>query len=330
MSNKVSLSTNDAKPFEDESPLVFSDKSQGKTYTKLLKQLNHASVTKHYDAYTDIPWDEEDFQIRDTDPRWELPEYDSLGGTSWYRSQPQEIRIKLALDRTVERVKTGVIFESILKRGMLEFAATLPNRTLEFRYAIHECIEEAQHSLMFQEFVNRSGYDPKGLSGATSIIARYIIMCGKYLPELFFIFALGGEEPIDYEQQRQLKQQKTLHPLMKRMVQIHITEEGRHICFAKAYLRERVPELSHIKMFNLRIMAPVILGNMGKLFLHPPKQIIEKYRIPKEVIEEAYTRNPEQKRDLQRSMSSIIALCRELGILNKSTEPLWRKYSLIP
>ena len=53
----------------------------------------------------------------------------------------------------------------MLKRGLLEFASTLPNGAPEFRYAYHEIIEEAQHSLMFQEFVNRSGFDAAGAAG---------------------------------------------------------------------------------------------------------------------------------------------------------------------
>ena len=37
---------------------------------------------------------------------------------------------------------------------MLEFALKRPNGALEFRYAYHEAIEEAHHTLMFQEFVS--------------------------------------------------------------------------------------------------------------------------------------------------------------------------------
>ena len=56
-------------------------------------------------------------------------------------------------------MKAGLQFESVLKRGLLEYAFRLPDGVPEFRYAYHEVIEEAQHSLMFQEFVNRAGLD---------------------------------------------------------------------------------------------------------------------------------------------------------------------------
>src|SRR5262249_47979467 len=47
----------------------------------------------------------------------------------------------------------GWQFESVLKRGLLEFALRLPDDAPEFRYCYHEVIEEAQHSLFFREFV---------------------------------------------------------------------------------------------------------------------------------------------------------------------------------
>ena len=35
-------------------------------------------------------------------------------------------------------------------------------------------------------------------------------------------------------------------------MQIHVTEEARHICFATSYLRERVPRLSRVAPAQLR------------------------------------------------------------------------------
>ena len=69
-------------------------------------------------------------------------------------------------------MKTGLVFENILQRGLLEFAMTLPNDSTEFRYAYHEVIEEAQHTLMFQEFVNRSGLDADGLTLRDRLASR--------------------------------------------------------------------------------------------------------------------------------------------------------------
>ena len=72
-------------------------------------------------------------------------------------------------------MKIGLIFESVLKRGLLEFASTLPNGAPEFRYAYHEVIEEAQHSLMFQEFINRTDLTAAVCDTAVRDVAALIV-----------------------------------------------------------------------------------------------------------------------------------------------------------
>src|SRR5262249_11702238 len=127
-------------------------------YSALLARLSRQSVVKHFDAYADIDWEAQENRIDPEDPRWEVFE-DGLASTAWYRAQPQGVRSRLGLHMVATFMKIGVQFESVLKRGLLDFAARLPNGSAEFRYVYHEVIEEAQHSLMFQEFVNRAGFD---------------------------------------------------------------------------------------------------------------------------------------------------------------------------
>ncbi len=200
-------------------------------YKALLSRLSHQSVVKHFDAYTDIEWDSRELAIDPDDPRWELGPDDSLGATGWYRSLPQPARARLGLDLIASKMKMGLEFESVLKRGLLEFASTLPNGSPEFRYAYHEVIEEAQHSLMFQEFVNRSGFDAAGLRALDRLGSRRIVKLGRRFPALFFVFVLGGEDPIDYVQRRELRNGRTIHPLLERIMRIHVTEEARHLSF---------------------------------------------------------------------------------------------------
>src|SRR5436309_3206957 len=152
----------------------------GDRWGKLLDRLNDLSITRHFDAYVDVPWDDPEFALDPTDPRWELdPEMDPLGSTQWYQQLPQDKRARLGVELVASKMKIGLIFESILKRGLLEFAMTLPNNSPEFRYAYHEVIEEAQHSLMFQEFVNRTGYDAPGLAWYDRFSSRWIIGLGR-------------------------------------------------------------------------------------------------------------------------------------------------------
>jgi hypothetical protein len=299
-----------------------------RAWLSLLHRLNHQSVHRHFDAYADVDWDSPALALDPEDPRWELSSEDALGQTSWYGQQPAPIRARIGCDLVASKMKIGLIFESILKRGLLEFASALPNGSPEFRYAYHEIIEEAQHSLMFQEFVNRSDLDAAGLSRMHRFGSRRVIRLGRSFPQLFFLFVLGGEDPIDYVQRRELRAGREIHPLLERIMRIHVTEEARHLSFARHYLKRTVPRLSPIRRARLALAAPLILGSMAQMMLKPSPQIVEKYQIPRRVIAEAYTRNPDHRAQTTASLAKVRALCTQLGLTRAPYGRLWNVLGL--
>jgi hypothetical protein len=298
------------------------------SYSELVRRLSVQSVKKHFDAYVDVPWDAPDHAIVPDDPRWELPASSSLGATDWYKAQPPRVRAELGLNMIANAMKVGVVFESVLKRGLLEYASTLPNRSPEFRYVYHEVIEEAQHSLMFQEFIDRSGFDPKGLPRRERRGARFVAGLGRLFPELFFLFVLGGEEPIDFVQRRELRSVRDMHPLLRRISQIHVTEEARHLCFARNFLEQRVPSLPKWKRMVLGFAAPVLLSIMARMMLEPSASLIARYRIPKSVVDEAFRKSPTHALNVRESLASVRELCGALRIHNRKNAWFWRRVGL--
>jgi hypothetical protein len=310
-----------------ESPSLIPEiesRRKKESYVELVQRLSVQSVRKHYGAYEDVDWEAPEMQIDPYDARFELPSDDVLGRTEWYKAQPQSVRAQLGLCGFVSAMKMGVVFESVLKRGLLEFAFSLPNRSPEFRYAYHEVIEEAQHSLMFQEFINRSGEDPGGLPWNLAFGTRQVVRLGRVFPELFFFFVLGGEEPIDFAQKRALRAGQVPHPLLKRIMQIHVTEEARHLCFARNYLEQRVPKLGWFARLRLMIAVPFILGAMARMMLEPSRGMIRRFAIPTAVVSEAYKHNPDHKRRVRESLASVAKLCIELGLIKRWSVRLWR------
>ncbi len=299
-------------------------------YVKLLQRLSHQSVVKHFDAYADVDWDAPDMRIDPADPRWELDGDDPLGATAWYRAQPQPVRAAIGLHMFATFMKIGLQFESVLKRGLLEYAFKLPNGAPEFRYVYHEVIEEAQHSLMFQEFVNRSGFDVRGLRKWEKAASRLVVRLGRTFPELFFLFVLGGEDPIDHVQRQMLKKRDDVHPLLRRVSQIHVTEEARHLSFARLYLRRNVPRLGVVKKTMLRIRTPLILGQMSQMMMRPSPQIVRRYGIPADVLREAYDANPKHRAQTAEAVAKVRKLCQELDIITPRTVKLWKAVGLWP
>ena len=144
--------------------------------------------------------------------------------------------------RQANVAKVGLHFESILIRGLMEYAFWVPNGSPEYRYCLHEAVEECNHTMMFQEMVNHIGADVPGMPRMLKWIQPFIPLVAGPLPIPFWFGILAGEEPIDHTQKNVLREGKELHPIMERVMAIHVAEEARHISFAHEYLRKRVPE----------------------------------------------------------------------------------------
>ena len=306
---------------------VAADTARDDAYTDLLARLSRQSVVKHFDAYADVPWDDPDMAVDPDDPRWALPATDALARTAWYQSQPAGIQARIGLHRIAVNMKVGLQFESILKRGLLEFAAKLQNGAPEFRYAYHEVIEEAHHSLMFQEFVNRTGLEVPGMPWHMQFGARRVVTLGRRFPELFFLFVLGGEDPIDHVQRQALRGGE-VHPLLERIMRIHVTEEARHLSFARHYLKRQVPKLPWRKRQALAWQTPFILGQMAAQMLGVPPVVARTYGIPKRVIRQAYREDPDAGQFVKDSLRKVRELAVEIGIVTPVSKLVWKRFGL--
>lgn len=301
-----------------------AEPTSGAAYDALVRRLSQQSVVKHFDAYADVPWDDPAYAIDPADPRWELPPDDPLGSTAWYRALPQPVRARLGLHTLATFAKIGAQFENVLQRGLLEYAWRLPSQSAELRYAYHEVIEEGQHSLMFHELVNRTGLEISGLPRWQRVASRRVVAHARRFPALFFVFVLGGEDPIDHVQREALRSGRELHPLVRRIMQIHVTEEARHLCFARHYLRRTVPKQGFVARTLLALGAPIILSQMAARMMRVSPEIAREYAIPKAVLREAYRSSPLARRQRLAALAKVRALCAELGIVTTWSRPLWQ------
>ncbi|MFI6517561.1 diiron oxygenase [Spirillospora sp. NPDC050679] len=292
-------------------------------YLAVIDRLNKASAAKHCEAYVDIPWDDARFQVDKDDPRWVLPPFDRLGETAWYRSQSPQVQAQIGLWRLAAAMKTGLQFENLLKQGLLSFAYRLPNGSPEFRYLYHETAEECQHGMMFQEFVNRTGMPIKGMPQVLSLVGELARWVPLLSPELFFVFVLGGEEPIDHMQRKMLRQGCLDHPLAEAIMRLHVAEEARHISFAQHYLRHRVPQMGRVRRGVLGLITPFALGGMARIMLLPPGAMVRHFAIPRPVVREAY-RNAGTRAEICASVGRTRDLMFSLGLVTPVNEPVWK------
>jgi len=293
-------------------------------YVDMLTTLSEGSVRRNFNPYTDIDWDSPEFAVIPNDPRWVLPATDPLGRHPWYQAQPLERQIEIGMWRQANVAKVGLHFESILIRGLMNYAFWVPNGSPEYRYCLHESVEECNHTMMFQEMVNRIGTDVPGMPRLLKWLSQLIPLAAGPLPIVFFFGVLAGEEPIDHTQKSVLREGKALHPIMERVMAIHVAEEARHISFAHEYLRKRVTHLGARRRFFLSLHVPVIMRVLCQAILVPPRSFWKEFDIPRSVKREVFFRSPESRQMLSDVFADVRMLCKDTGLMNPIAKLVWR------
>src|SRR6202040_4046768 len=135
---------------------------------------------------------------------------------------------------------------NILNQALLRKLMHTDPTSRASHYALTELGDETRHMVMFGKAIERVGAGPVQPR-------RYQRMVINMLPLAFrgaflWVAALIGEEIFD-ALQRQMMDDPELQPMVQRLMRIHVTEEARHIQFARDGLRKRVAEMRRIPRF---------------------------------------------------------------------------------
>jgi hypothetical protein len=136
----------------------------------------------------------------------------------------------------------------------------------------------------------------------------------RYFPELFFLSVLGGEIFIDRQNRDELRRPKAeVHPLVRRVIQIHVTEEARHVCFAESYLRQHLPRMGARKRAALKLLAPLVLVEPTRLIMQPSARLVKRFAIPRSALYEAFGPRSEFRKVLECTVEPVRELAAEHG-----------------
>ncbi|MBM7367333.1 AurF N-oxygenase family protein [Gordonia hydrophobica] len=294
-------------------------------YEQVLDDLSSASVSRNFDPYLDIDWDAPHMAVVPDDPRWILSStVDPIGRHPWYQALPEEKQIKIGMWRQANVAKVGLQFESILIRGLMQYADRLPNGDKRFRYTTHEAKEECNHTLMFQELVNRIGMETKGMRPWLRRLSPIIPLFSTLTPTVFFFGVLAGEEPIDHIQKDFLRASEDMHPAMSAVMQLHVAEEARHISFAHNHLRTTVPPKGRFAKFLLSIAMPIVMRVLCGAIVVPPKEFEREFDVPREVLNEIFWDSPQSAAFLAGVFGDVRMLAEQCGLMNPVARRVWR------
>jgi hypothetical protein len=306
-------------------PATTTKNDRAAAYDAMLSTLSEGSVHVHFDPYEDIAWDTPELAIDPDDARWVLsPTVDPLGATAWYRQLPLERQVEVGKARLMNTMKVGAAFESMLIRGLMQYAVALPHRSPEFRYCLHEMTEECNHIQMFMELVNRVGVDTPGMRKRLRRASPYIGGLLAFRPVLLMVAILAGEEPIDHYQKAILREGGNVPPAVLRTMEIHVAEEARHISFADEFLKLRVPRLRRGQRLALSVLFPVVMRLGVDEIMIPPRSLAKRLGIPPEVFAEAFWDGAASQRILRSYFAEMRALAAEVGLMNRISRRVWR------
>jgi hypothetical protein len=155
------------------------------------------------------------------------------------------------------------------------------------------------------------------------LLARTVPRLARVFPAMFFVYVLAGEVPIDQVQRNVLRRGDALHPLYRRIVQIHVTEEARHVCFAHKYLASHLGALSRWQRLQLQLVAPFVVAQTARLMLRPPLSFMRSQGIPNHATRALYA-STSYRTYVSNAVRPLYETCRDLGLAPAATAHLWR------
>ncbi|MGC2654039.1 MAG: diiron oxygenase [Mycobacterium sp.] len=214
-------------------------KPDGPSREEFSERLLKGSVKKSYQPVVDIDWD----APLDPDKFYLPPRIVSLYGTPMWEEMTRAQQIELSRQELVNTLSAGIWFENILNQALLRTLMHEDPTSRASHYALTELGDETRHMVMFGKAIERVGAKPV----RPRLYHRVII---NTLPLLFrgallWVAALIGEEIFD-ALQRQMMDDPEMQPIVQRLMRIHVTEEARHIQFARDGLRKRVAEMPRV------------------------------------------------------------------------------------
>ena len=106
-------------------------------------------------------------------------------------------------------------------------------------------------------------------------------------------------------------------------MRIHITEEARHLSFARHYLSANVPKAGRCRRAILSIAAPLILGTMVRIMLYPSSDLRRNVLMPRSAYVQM-VKSPKGRQLLKDSLAKTRGLWVELGLVGPFSKLLWK------
>lgn len=287
---------------------------------RVADRLLRSTAAKAYDPDVDIDWS----APLASGKGYVLPHRCSLYGTSLYDQLSPEQRIELGKHEAVSVASTGIFLEAVLMRMLTRVAYVGDPLSGHVQYALAELGEETRHTIMFAKMIDRLGtpcYLPpssiRWLGGVLSAIAHGPSLWGAILI---------GEEVID-RLQREIVDDESIQPLIRMICRIHITEEARHVGFARAELAASVARMPRYELPYHRLTLARTALILSRIMINP--QVYLSVGLDPRIARRAALANPYHRETLRYGGVKLVSFLDEAGLIGPPSSHLWRRSFLL-
>ncbi len=293
----------------------------GPTREEFAERLLKGSVKKSYAPVVDIDWD----APPDPDKFFLPPKTCSLYGTRIWDEMPREQRIELSRQELVNTLSAGIWFENILNQALLRKMMHQDPTARATHYELTELGDETRHMVMFGKAITAVGAKPVRPRLYQRIIINALPFA--FRGSVLWVAALIGEEIFD-SLQRQMMDDPELQPMVQRLMRIHVTEEARHIQFARDGLRKRTPTMRRIP----RLFVGNINGLGGYFFRYLFTNPVPYHRVGLDAREarRVARASPHRHETQILGFAPLAAFLEEVGLMGYFARRMWRRTGFLP
>jgi hypothetical protein len=295
--------------------------STAPTREEFSERLLRGSVKKSYEPIVDIDWD----APLDPDKYFLPPKTVSLYGTPVWDGMTRAEQIELSRQELVNTLSAGIWFENILNQALLRDLMHQDPTSRATHYALTEMGDETRHMVMFGRTIEKVGAKPMRPKLYQRMIINGLPLAFK--GSLLWVAALIGEEIFD-SLQRQMMDDPELQPAVQRLMRIHVTEEARHIQFARDGLRKHV---GGMRWYN-RLWVSNLHG-VGGLFFQYLFSNPAQYRrvgLPGRSTRRIARRSQHRHDTQVLGFAPLAAFLDEVGLMGPIARRMWRRTHFLP
>ncbi|AHI01099.1 diiron oxygenase [Kutzneria viridogrisea] len=284
------------------------------------QRLLTSSAKLSYDPEIDIDWD-----APLAEDKFYVPEHlVTLYGTPMWAAMDQRQRIELSKQELVNTVSVGIWFETILMQLLLRLTYHRDPTSRHVHYAFAEVADECRHSTMFGRLIERVDGRPYRQPFVWHRIGQVLplVLTGPSM----WVATLMGEEVFDVLQRDTMRDER-LQPLVQAVMRIHVTEEARHVRYARADLVRRLERTNRASKEFARFV-----GAQGAMLLATaltnPSQYKRAGLDPREARRQAWA-NPHHREAKRHGAERVVRFLSEQDLIGGPTVRLWRRSGLL-